>query len=95
MHFVIHTVDVDDPSIRQTHYPEHRAYLASAPLDIVIAGPLLGEDGETPVGSLLVVEADNADAVWQFASGDPFAVHKAWRSIKVFPFRMSVDNRKN
>ncbi|MDP4003969.1 YciI family protein [Methylobacterium sp. NEAU K] len=93
MHFVIHCLDTADPSIRQTHYPAHRAYLAAAPLKILIAGPLLDEAGEAPIGSLLVIEAETMEAARAFASGDPFAVNGAWDSIRIYPFTKSVENR--
>ncbi|MCJ2116294.1 MULTISPECIES: YciI family protein [unclassified Methylobacterium] len=93
MHFVIHCIDTADPSIRQTHYPAHRAYLAAAPLKIVIAGPILDETGEVPIGSLLVIEAENWEVAQAFASSDPFAINGAWDSIQIHPFRISVENR--
>ena len=79
--------------IRQTYYDEHRTYLASAPLKIQIAGPLLDDAGTDPIGSLLVIEADDAEAARSFASGDPFAVNGAWETIRIYPFKKSIDNR--
>lgn len=94
MLFAIHCLDVPDSSIRQTYYDQHRTYLASAPLKILIAGPLLDETGTGPIGSLLVVEADNAEAAQSFAFGDPFAVNGVWETIRMYPFRKSIDNRR-
>ena len=93
MYIVIHCLDAADPSIRQAHYPAHRAYLAATPLKILIAGPLLDAAGEAPIGSLLVVEAETLEAAEVFASGDPFAVSGAWDSTRIHPFRMSIENR--
>ncbi|WP_238270283.1 YciI family protein [Methylobacterium cerastii] len=93
MHFAIHCLDVADRSVRQAHYPEHRAYLASSPIKILVAGPILDEDGETPIGSVLIVEAEDIEAARAFAKNDPFAVHGAWERIQVWPFKKSVDNR--
>lgn len=93
MHFAVQCLDVPDRTIRQAHYPEHRAYLASAASMVVIAGPILDEDGETPIGSVLVVEADDIGKAREFVEGDPFALNGAWEQIRIWPFRKSVDNR--
>ena len=61
MHFVIHAVD--KPGIIETrakHFRAHRLHLDESRkhgVEIFTAGSLVDEDGETPVGSLLVVEA--------------------------------------
>jgi len=57
----------------------------------MIAGPILAEDGETPIGSVVIIEAESLDAARAFAAADPYAeaglfsssVVSAWR--KVFP----------
>ena len=40
MYFIIHCLDYPDAvSRRQSHFDAHRAYLATAPFRIVLAGP--------------------------------------------------------
>jgi uncharacterized protein YciI len=95
MHFAIHCLD--NPGAlptRLAHYDSHKAYLASATrVAIVISGPLLAEDGETMIGSLFVVEADDRDAVERFHHGDPFFINGVWDRAEIHPFLKRVDNR--
>jgi uncharacterized protein len=75
MHFVI--VGRDRPGaadLRLKARPSHRDYI-HGPHDnvvLVLAGPLLAPNGHTMTGSLLVVEAENREAVEQFSRGDPY-----------------------
>jgi uncharacterized protein len=94
MHFVIHCLDRPGAlSTRLDHYDRHKAYLASAPVDIVISGPLLDDDGATMIGSLLVVDADDRAAVDSFHRGDPFFDAGVWERVEIHPFHKRVDNR--
>ncbi len=95
MHFAIYCLDKPDGlATRVALYDDHRAYLAStAPVSIVISGPLLAEDGETMIGSLFVVEADDRDAVEHFHRNDPFFLNGVWDTAQIRPFLKRVDNR--
>lgn len=92
MLYAIHCMDGGDPSIRQSHYPRHREYLASACIKILIAGPILSDEGE-PIGRLLIVDAENIESARRFSAKDPFAINGAWTSIQIFPYRMAIDGR--
>jgi len=51
---------------------------------------MLGEDGQTPIGSLLVVEAETlAEATSVFAS-DPYALAGLWAETSVRPFNWLI-----
>jgi uncharacterized protein len=96
MHFVIHCLDRSDAlPTRLAHYDEHKAYLAAPPLRIVVCGPLLADDGETMIGSLFVVDADDRAAVDKFHRNDPFFAAGVWDedTVGIHPFRMRIDNR--
>ena len=95
MHFAIHCLDKPDAlTARLAHYDEHKAYLASAsPVAIVVSGPLLADDGETMIGSLFVVEADDRAAVEGFHRNDPFFLNGVWERAEIHPFLKRVDNR--
>ena len=91
MLFVIYAMDrPGDGSLRQTHRPAHIEYLKSKVAMIRTAGPLLDEDGEKMVGSMLVVEAANLAAAKAFAAADPFAKNGVFASVAVRPWRASV-----
>ena len=94
MHVIVHCLDragaVQD---RLDHYDAHKAYLGSAPVKIVISGPLLAEDGETMIGSLFLIEADSKEAVVAFNAADPFAKAGIWERVEIHPFLKRMDNR--
>lgn len=96
MHFITHCLDRPGAlETRLAHYDEHRAYLAAAPVHIVVGGPLLADDGETMIGSLFLTEADDRAAVEEFNRNDPFFQHGVWdrETIEIHAFLKRVDDR--
>src|SRR5436309_1226532 len=83
------TEAIDKPGIIETrarHWRAHRIHLDESGkygVQIVSAGPLVAEDGETPVGSLFVVEANDRAAIDAFTRTDPYSVHGVWQTIDV------------
>jgi uncharacterized protein YciI len=77
----------DSAGTRARVMAEHRAYLASTADRIAFAGPLLGDDGTTMVGSLLVIDfADRASAeAWQ--RDEPFTRAGVYASSQVHAFK--------
>ena len=66
----------------RTHVrPEHKAYLAQVAHRIAFAGPLLADDGETMIGSLLAIDFDSR---WE-ALRLPGAVRKHVVAIEASP----------
>jgi uncharacterized protein YciI len=95
MHFVIHCLDhARAAPLRLAHYEEHKAYLAGAAIGMVISGPLLGDDGETMIGSFFLVEAGSRDDVLAFHRGDPFHRAGLWAKVEIHPFLKRVDKRR-
>jgi uncharacterized protein len=75
MYFVVLNIDrPDGGNIRQRLRAEHRTYIHGdlGPATLRLAGPLLAEDDETMIGSLLVVEAANRESVERIVKNDPF-----------------------
>src|SRR5713101_6113869 len=64
MLFVIHATDKKDGMpTRAKFYRAHRTHLDHAMVEgvhVLTAGPLVADDGETPIGSLFIVEATRA-----------------------------------
>jgi uncharacterized protein YciI len=86
MLYSLYNIDNANTDIRSTKRPEHRAYLARYAEQIAFAGPLLGADGTTPTGSLLVMEFASQDDVDAFIANEPYAVAGLYASISVRPF---------
>jgi uncharacterized protein YciI len=95
MHFAIHCLDkLGALQTRLAHYDSHKAYLAStSEVAIVVSGPLLADDGDTMIGSLFIVDADDRDAVERFHLNDPFCRAGVWGHVEIHPFVKRVDNR--
>lgn len=72
------------PSVR----PRHLEHLR--PLDraarVVVAGPLFADDGKTPRGSLIVLEAPSLDEACDLAAHDPYVVEGVFDRYEVRPF---------
>ena len=47
------------------------------------AGTLVASDGETPVGSLFILEAAGREAVDGFTASDPYQVNGVWQTVDV------------
>jgi uncharacterized protein YciI len=93
-HFIIHCLDTPEAQQRRLeHYEEHKAYLTSAPIRILVSGPLVSDDGETMIGSLFLVEADSRAAVEAFNAADPFRRAGVWANINIHRFNKRVDER--
>ena len=89
MLYSIYCLDHHDAlQIRLDHYEAHRHYLGSASISIVLAGPITADDGDTPIGSLMIVDAADRDEAARFNQGDPFYQSGVWdrETIGIHPF---------
>lgn len=94
MLYVTHCLDKSDTSsIRQANHSAHRDHLGSALVKIVVAGPLVAEDGETPIGSLFIVEADSRGEVEAFHNADPLWTEGVWGEMRIQAFLKRIDRR--
>ncbi|WP_454726712.1 MULTISPECIES: YciI family protein [Cupriavidus] len=73
MLFVFHLLDKPGSGeLRARVRPEHKAYLGAKADSIAFAGPLLGDDGETMVGSLLVIDFPSQAEARAWLADEPF-----------------------
>jgi uncharacterized protein YciI len=87
MLFVVHAIDKTDilPT-RAKFYRVHRVHLDEAEqhdVDVVTAGTLVADDGETPVGSIFVIDAKDRAAVDAFTRSDPYHVNRVWETVQI------------
>ncbi len=87
MLFVVHALDRENilPT-RAKHYRAHRIHLDRAEehhVDVVTAGTLVADDGETPVGSIFVIDAAGRAAVDAFTRSDPYHLNGVWERVQI------------
>jgi uncharacterized protein len=87
MLFVLHLLDKPDAAeLRQRMRPEHKAYLAQVAERIAFAGPLLRDDGETMIGSLLVIDFASRDEVQAWLADEPFTRAGLYAQTRIHAF---------
>ena len=87
MLFVVHAIDKRDilPT-RAKFYRAHRIHLDEAgshDVGVVTAGTLVADDGETPVGSIFVIDARDRATVDAFTRSDPYHVNGVWETVQI------------
>src|ERR1700684_3900029 len=87
MLFVGHPLDKKDflPT-RAKHYRDHRIHLDKSGdhgVDVVTAGTLLADDGETSAGSIFVVDAANRAAADTVNRSDPYHVNGVGERVEI------------
>ncbi len=90
MYFVIYGKDKHgQPQVRQNARPAHVEYLATFGKRILIAGPLLGDDGQ-PSGSLIVVDLEDMAAAKAFSAGDPYTKAGVFANVAITAWRKAI-----
>jgi uncharacterized protein len=85
--FALHLLDNPDVAeLRQRIRPEHKVYLALVAERIAFAGPLLRDDGQTMVGSLLVIDFASRDAVLAWLADEPFTRAGLYAATEIHAF---------
>ncbi len=89
-HFVLHCLDKPGAlELRLANRPVHLEYMRGLGSVLLLAGPLLGEDGN-PKGSLIIIEAEDAAAAAAIAAADPYAKAGLFASVTITPFRKTL-----
>lgn len=88
MLYMFHCTDKAGASqVRADNRTAHLAYLESNADRIFVAGPLLSDDGQGMVGSLLIVDCADEAAAKAFADGDPYAKAGLFESVEIRAWR--------
>ena len=91
LQFVVHALDKEGAlATRAKFYRQHRIHLDEAGthgVGVITAGTLVAEDGETPVGSLFVVDAENRTALDAFTRSDPYYLNGVWGIVEIHAYR--------
>ncbi len=91
MLFAIHCLDKDGVlEKRMSVMQAHRDYLATAPVTVVMSGPLMSDDEQTIIGSFYLIEAENRAAIEAFQKDDPLVAADLWKSAHATVFNKRV-----
>jgi uncharacterized protein YciI len=80
---------IDKPQsleLRLASRPQHLAYLETYQTMLVEAGPLLDAD-QRPIGSLIVLEAEDYAAAAGFADADPYNRAGLFETVQIRAYR--------
>lgn len=80
---------IDKPergALRQRVRPEHKAYLGAVADRMAFAGPFTHDDGQTMLGSLLVIDFPSRDAAHAWLADEPFTKAGLYASTTVHAF---------
>jgi hypothetical protein len=91
MQFMIYCLDKPGHTeLRAANRAAHLAYLDGFAGQIVVAGPLLSEDGQSMIGSLLLMEFPSRAEAEAFSAGDPYRKAGLFQSVTVTPWRKAL-----
>jgi hypothetical protein len=84
----------DKPSVglerRMAARPDHLAYLESLGDKVRIGGGLLTSDEKSPIGSVIIVEADSLDDARAIAEADPYSKADVFSEVEIYPWRQAA-----
>lgn len=73
--------------------PAHLEYLGNSGTNVLLGGPILDDAGEKPIGSSLIVEAEDVAAVHAFCDQDPYFLEGVFEKRIVHPMRVVLDSK--
>ena len=90
LYALICTDKANSSAVRAEARPRHLAYIEANKERVKIAGPFTSDDGQTMLGSLIIVEAADAAAARTFAANDPYAQAGLFSNVEIKPWRWIV-----
>jgi uncharacterized protein YciI len=91
MQFLIYAVDKQNNlALRMETRPAHLKYLEDFSKEIVLAGPLLTDDGQTMIGSLFIVEMPTRKEAEAFSVNDPYRKAGVFGSVTITAWRKAL-----
>jgi len=89
--FVLYCTDrPDSGALRQATRPAHLAFIEENRAKVVMAGPLLGADGQAMQGSLFLLDVADRAGAEAFAAADPYRQAGLFESVRITGFRKVV-----
>lgn len=88
-HFLVEYSELGNVAERDSKRPDHIAYRKGLGPAMALAGPLLSESGE-PVGSVVIIEADDLAAAQVMAEADPYIAAGVLALVSVRRYRIAA-----
>jgi uncharacterized protein len=88
-HYLVRYTQHGEAALREAKRGEHIAYRKGLGGALVLAGPLL-DDGNVPVGSVVIIAADTSAEARRIAESDPFVRAGLLDCITVEPMRIAA-----
>ena len=70
--------------------PAHITYIEGFLDKLILAGPMLAEDGETPTGSLILMNFATRAEAEAFSAGDPYNKVGLFSDVTIRPFKKAL-----
>ena len=70
---------------------DHLAYLARLGAKMKTAGPFL-DDAASPIGTLVIIEAEDRSAAEEIAAADPYALAGLFASVEIKAWKWVLKN---
>jgi uncharacterized protein YciI len=87
--------DQGGAEIRKATRPAHVEWINGLGDKVKLAGPMLAEDGVTPVGSVIFLEAESMEEAKTIYAQDPYRDAKLWRRIEIRLFSVVAGGFKS
>lgn len=80
--------------LRLANRPDHVAYVLTSPA-VATAGPFLGEDGKTMIGTLIVLDVETRAEAESWAGNDPYAKAGLFDRVEIHPWKHLIGGLEN
>lgn len=80
----------DHAHVRAENRPDHLEYLKGHADKAYAVGPMLTDDGEGMIGSLLIMDFTDKTAAEDFAANDPYAKAGLFESVTIAPWKKVI-----
>ena len=84
MLYIVYQIDgPDSPEIRASTRDAHFKYLDEHEDILILGGAMLGEDGKTRTGSVLIINVENLSAAEAFSENEPFRRAGLFKRVEI------------
>ena len=78
--------------LREEVQSAHRDYVGKHLYNMRMGGPLMSEDGQTMIGSLIIKEFNDRKEAEEFVAGEPYNQAELFELVIIRPFQSIIDN---